>query len=161
MKIYTIRELSHYAFHLPRLYVGAKKTMLCKFRIFTQCWYEKRGNYDINKLCGWSFGNHHKNSIRVGWRPADIPWNIDLFFYYYQEGKCGWDYFTTIKCNSLHVLNISLNEAEESVDFLIAGGVRTKIHAKIKQKKYGYYLFPYFGGTRTAPKEMYIELKMQ
>lgn len=40
---------------------------------------------DVNKLVGLSFGLHHNNSIRIGWRYRDGF--IELVYYAYRNGK--------------------------------------------------------------------------
>jgi hypothetical protein len=119
---------------------------------------------DINKLFGVSFGQHHKNSIRIGWN--NEGGDIKLYYYAYENGYRSWNYIGACKQHEAQSMVLEFdfannkiyitNSATGSID-----SIRTReIPYKFPLFKLGYYLFPYFGGNRTAPKDVYIDLKV-
>ncbi len=112
----------------------------------------------INKLGGFSFGQHHWNeSYRFGWRPDKEVKNILIFPYYYQEGK-------RVKYES-HICSCLINERyifkiifdnnrvtyEVIWNDLIIGFFSIEV---CNFKMWGYTLGLYFGGVMTAPHKM-------
>lgn len=117
--------------------------------------------HDWNKLCGWSYGMHHKNSIRAGWRSAGEK--IELCLYLYENGErytssktiiIPTDFKATIElhCNngqaSMKVWGYTWPSWEWEVTLPYSA-----------KPTWGYFLFPYFGGNAPAPHEMFINLK--
>ena len=110
---------------------------------------------DINKLFGLSYGLHHTNSIRFGWRPvgnsieilsycyfnrqrlrAERVAIVDLFRpYYYQIKKSMFNYILTVSSDKSTVY-------------------KHIYHSDIP--KWGYQLYPYFGGNCPAPHDIEI-----
>jgi hypothetical protein len=110
---------------------------------------------DINKLFGRSFGLHHKNSVRFGWR---IDGNkIAIYSYSYVNGqrisnmitKCSVEKeykFTMTTKDKLTILEVDCDS------YKIRYGVETG------GSNFGYKLYPYFGGNKTAPHDLTIYL---
>jgi hypothetical protein len=120
---------------------------------------------DINKLFGFSYGLHHHQSDRIGWRyiPTENKRNdIEILLYSYENGV---RYSTPItKITIGDVVNIHL-------DVQIHNGYR-RVYAAVNNKyvdillqydkpliDYGYTLGTYFGGNRTAPHTMTINIR--
>lgn len=124
---------------------------------------------DWNKLCGWSYGMHHKNSIRVCWRPQmvdgldfnnQLTGNIELCIYVYENSVrlisektlvvgAEKEYEFTLKHN-IFDNSIVLNFPQ------LGNGTSMRYTTK---PSWGYRLFPYFGGNNPAPHDMSIELE--
>lgn len=125
---------------------------------------------DYNKLYGWSYGLHHKNSIRVCWRPYVPPgahWEffnpnkIELCIYVYEDG---------VRKISEHTLVIDVErfydftlDYEPEMNGRISLWYFDVMHVGITtvyttKPCIGYELFPYFGGSDPAPNDMDIEL---
>jgi len=160
-KTYTIPKNKHYCFHLPRFHFNTKDIKL-KFKFKSSCRYSITGSdsLDINKLSGLSFGLHHTNSFRIGWRYVPISDKIELLHYFYNNeqryfkiiGFCNIDETTTI--------DIHLNRTCNSISTYIKGDERFSYFDFEDVPKFGYYLFPYFGGNKLAPHKMNIELNI-
>jgi hypothetical protein len=118
---------------------------------------------DINKLFGLSFGFHHNNSVRFGWRSTDNG-RIDILAYVYRDGERITEqnegiYIETIDVNVTYVMEIYVSK--DKYMFTITRGSKLVGANIIKHEKLpslGYYLNPYFGGDETAPHDMVIEL---
>ena len=163
--IYTIKKGNHYSRHWPKLHTG-KTRMKIRFAFLKGCWWPtvKPDDAAINKLAGWSFGLHHKNSIRVGWAPSLTKNKIDLYFYLYHNGSRHTRLFATVDCRVYHDLKIEIDgphmngllsfsmRSEEGVTTLASCSYR------MPKFKYGYILFPYVGGKLTARADANIDL---
>ena len=172
MASYNIKKNKHYSsFRLERLipYVG-RKTLKWKFCFDADCNYYKdvleitdfkratQLQTQINKLCGVSFGMHHRNSIRIGWTASDQHNLITLFVYWYDKGVRGQRELCNIIANKHYIvtMDMRLNDIVIKVDDnRNVYGTET---IQIKRKWFGYYLFPYFGGKEPAPHNMTVYL---
>lgn len=125
--------------------------------------------HDWNKLCGWSYGMHHENSIRVCWRPlladgldfnGQVSNTIEICVYVYENGKrivskktLGLNMNSSYTLELKHIPDIkiiTLNILE------IGNGISLNYKGK---PSWGYRLYPYFGGSNPAPHDMTIELE--
>jgi len=165
-KVHTIKEGKHRA-NKPRLRLYWNKKRMAYDVLFTNsCLYETKdpkNQKDINKLFGFSFGLHHKNSVRFGWRDNGVG-KIDLMAYIYRNGKRinEWDesiYIETVDVNTPYRMEISVGGGNFMFTVLrdskIVGATIIK-HGKLFP--IGYHLNPYFGGDEKAPHDMDIEL---
>lgn len=164
MKKYTIKKGRHYSNHLPRLTYD-RRIIEAKVKFSSECWFPLRepDDYAVNKLLGWSFGYHHKDSLRIGWRPSGGEGYIDLFFYIYRYGQRYERYFTTVACDTEYDLTLAIGSrgsisASVGTSVVIMGG---HYFLENDMPKLGYILFPYFGGKKTAPHNMSIELELK
>jgi len=126
-------------------------------------WYSTKELGDFtNKLCGFSYGHPHKNSIRIGWRPSDEVGKIDLFYYSYNNGKRVITPFITINTGSRY--RFIMNVMDTAVEFICEdnGDYKFKKFPFIKPESclYSTILYPYFGGNPTAPNEMKLKFKV-
>ncbi len=106
---------------------------------------------DTNKLFGWSYGLHQRNSIRVGWR--SVQGRIRLTAYLYEYGvrrivSIGW-----AEVNTPIDISISYEPTSRMLTFT-AGKFTYMTLWKGSSPSYGYNLKPYFGGNCTAPADM-------
>ena len=128
-----------------------------RFRLHADCAYAMEGEdrYDWNKLYGFSQLVHQRNSLRVGWRARP-------------DGQ----YETALYCHRAGVISAHLIPEKLSYDTwrraaltIEAGeyvyyddlGNRVAIGC-MTDCRAGYMLFPWFGGTQTAPHEMHIDI---
>ena len=124
--------------------------------------YTDEDDLDINKLAGFSYGLHHKNSIRIGWIPSFInQGKFSLCFYIYNNGERYFQAFADINPGTEYKLTISLKDgkvffelkSEKSNESVI-----DSVNFVVPKFKLGYYLWFYFGGNKTAPKRMVVFL---
>ena len=125
------------------------------------CYFQpiEEDDFDINKLYGFSYGLHHKDSIRLGWRPSKNEGKIEVFIYYYNNGKRDWKYLSDVGTD--RVYNCSIELFNDSFIVKINDSLGNNMSSELidfqfPKIKWGYYLFPYFGGNKTAPKDMAI-----
>ena len=134
------------------------------------CLYvDKSGENDWNKVFGFSYGNHHKNSIRVGWR-CSKPNKLSLGLYYYINGKRNHFAVKEIKTNTPYTVKLKVTQSDISIAVSKFNEPTQIIYAKYKVEpkfgtmftkltpKWGYYLYPYFGGQEKAPYDMKIRI---
>ena len=150
------------------------KQLNCAFSFDKECWYNVKEIGDhVNKLVGIStcfmprikekkpIPGHHWCSVRLGWRPNEKEGFIDLFVYYYQEGKRTIDFLSTVKCENLYQFELEL------FDIMFLAKLKTglsrpiEVYTKLfdtplKISKLNYLLYPYFGGVPKAPQDMNI-----
>lgn len=130
------------------------------------CKYQLSKNYDqVNKLFGFSQGFHHWNSARIGWNCTDGE-NIELFAYCYTNGKriikplikCkteNWIFCNIQNKNSKYVFK-ALDPQHNSITVSIDKNKKLSIYSFFKL--FIYRLFPYFGGSISAPHDMSLYL---
>lgn len=140
--------------------VGINQSMLYNFGSID--------NWDVNKLWGYSFGFHHRNSIRMGWSVSseNEGKRIQLYAYIYNRGKriiikisdpilpAEKDYFvkTSICIERDDRIRVDLIDykgifCSESIPFIVPSGCY-----------WGYWLFPYFGGNKCATHDVRVPI---
>ena len=132
---------------------------------------------DINKLFGVSFGilprlnskglipAHHINSLRIGWRPIHSRRQkcIELFLYWYLNGERGFKSITKLPLPGSNY-DIRIAFGDGVIEYLVADTDHTFVIAEGQQEiafpanRWGYVLYPYFGGNAPAPWGMKIKL---
>jgi hypothetical protein len=158
--IYTIKKDKHSSGIHFQPHFGINEIEY-KAVFLTPLWYPRTSvlNTGVNKLCGFSFGSHHKYSIRIGWQP-DFNQEETIIFYTY-----------LYKNNQRFIIEmfreqIRLNEVYSFRITCINDALRiyfnqTKVYQGVFAKpecEWGYYLYPYFGGTSPAPQEFKMEI---
>lgn len=153
MVTYKIKKGTHYAFHWFKIYLKKNVKMSHSIIFDDSCLYSfgDADDYDINKLFGRSFGMHHKDSFRFGWR-ADGN-KIAIYAYNYINGKRVIDFLC--KCSPSIKNNFSLIFESNTVK-LNVNGVTWSYDLDMDLPFIGYKMYPYFGGNRTAPHDMLI-----
>jgi hypothetical protein len=112
---------------------------------------------DINKLFGFSYGFHHHQSDRIGWRWNPSLNKIELLLYSYEQKVRRSFKLTEVALNTLNIIELEV----------YLNGLYRHISIKINNETYafcllqdpvywGYTLGLYFGGNRTAPHNMNI-----
>lgn len=112
---------------------------------------------DINKLFGFSYGFHHNQSDRIGWRWNPSLNKIELLLYSYEQKVRRSFKLTEVALNTLNIIELEV----------YLNGLYRHISIKINNETYafcllqdpvnwGYTLGLYFGGNRTAPHNMNI-----
>lgn len=150
-----IHKNTHAPLRLPRLLIKPK---LLAYRVgFTEsCRYDiGRDQGDINKLFGVGyFPSHHENSVRVGWNYDLVSGRINLFAYWYVGGKRDWQYLRSVDIGIMYYFKMYIDDDIHRLD--IAGrNYRVDVHST----PICYLLRPYFGGNRTAPHDIVIDIK--
>lgn len=146
-------------------HVGVKE-MKRTVRFDSSCYYafNDEDQYDINKLFGFSEGLHHQNSARFGWRCNPNKRSIEIHTYVYRDGvrvnvNGPLSLITEVPLNTTFYASIQCNK--EFYIFRVVYGKFVSAMAigrSDKAYKFGYYLYPYFGGNKTAPHDMVLEI---
>lgn len=165
MSTYTICKGCNYSTIIPSFHSGIK-SLKFKIKFDSSCNYELSDITcikDINKAYGFSYGNHHTNSIRLGWRVGKNAYEInklELFGYVYnnkavKSKKVGgskiffeFDTWYDVELTHDQVSNlavIKVNTYSVSIPYTAIPDI-------------GYYLKPYFGGNCKSPQTMKIEI---
>jgi hypothetical protein len=116
-------------------------------------------NDHVNKLFGVSFGFHHKNSVRFGWKANDTSNIITIYSYCYIDGKRIIERMCEVYPNLCYRYRITFGDHKTTFEILkcASGDVICRlVQDSIKQSWFSYRLFPYFGGKSVAPKEITI-----
>lgn len=145
---------------LPNLGIHFGRDRMSYEVTFTEsCRYDlgSSDQLDWNKLFGWSYGLHHKNSIRVGWRYFKEQDCIELSLYCYINGTRVINQFTKVGIGTSTRIQLTYIDGEVGVytiedNFFIGDGNLTLPF----KKTCGYDLGLYFGGNRPAPHKMNI-----
>lgn len=161
-KMYTIRKGKHSSgIHLSLFF---KKPMSKRFKVVfdENCLVAVGGQdyYDINKLFGFAFGRHHRNSLRVGWRTTGEL--IDLYYYGYKKGvRESFEIKTGIIPGKEYDIDIDYIIDSYRISVTDDEGMRVISYVEFKVPFFllGYKLFPYFGGNQPAPVTMKIKIK--
>lgn len=160
---FTINKGWHYSYpFFLKPHCNIESVHFYDVKLDKNCWYERdQVEYTgINKLAGVGFGwNHHINSIRVGWQPNfDKKDYIKLHAYWYDQSDKGQyqeQYICDVKVNQKFDFNIDIFD-----DSYILNLCDNKFQIeKTHNKKWGFYLRPYFGGKSKAPAKMKIWVK--
>lgn len=118
--------------------------------------------HDVNKLFGFSFGWHHKNSVRFGWRPTKDLTKIEIV---------GYEYINKLRVSTIPICDVELNKWYKyelkykggvfgQIEYHVTDGEKQfgTIHPIVLRNKFnlGYRLFLYFGGNKKAPHDILI-----
>ena len=159
---------------VPLIYIKKQKIIKKQFVFDDNCRYDSNKIGGINKLFGISFGWHHRNSIRFGWRYNYLNDKIDIYTYIYRDGErlmpvgicCVkpnrlYTYCLKYEFNPLDnfsirysfevICNAGDSDFDKDNEFIISITDKTLI------PRWGYKLHPYFGGSKPAPHTMKIK----
>jgi hypothetical protein len=161
--IHVVKKGHHY-FKPHHNKITFEKTIFKRVVFEYDCKYDLSDDdqLDINKLFGVGFfPHHHRNSIRYGWRWNNDRHVIELFAYVYDRGKRKAQYILDLKIGVQYTLCLFINT--ENCLFVIQDQrgwtIRTLlIKHTIPIMLLGYTLHPYFGGNKTAPHSMTINI---
>lgn len=114
---------------------------------------------DVNKLFGFSYGFHHNQSDRIGWRYNNITNKIELLLYSYECKKRYSFLLKSFDINEDIIIKLSVDLKEDYRSIIIEiNNKRISYFLKHKQTFWGYTLGSYFGGNRTAPHNILIDI---
>lgn len=129
--------------------------------------YELPGDdqHDVNKLLGVSYGFHHQNSDRIGFRYNPKIDAVELCKYCYVDGKriptevlytCKIGEKVTITTMHTNIEGIRCFGVvfNDDINYLYQFTMENKWY-----KMFGYTLSLYFGGNNPAPQTIYISKK--
>ena len=145
-----------------------KETKMDSMRVYflPNCTYQLSTNYDqVNKLFGFSEGYHHWNSARIGWRCTDGE-KIELLAYAYINGQRIIKPMITCRPETWVFCNIQNQPSKYIFKALDPSGnnITVSIDKPKKISIYSFFklfiyrLFPYFGGSISAPHDMKLYL---
>ncbi len=138
-----------------------------------ECWYERKEVTlsGVNKLRGMTFGVHNEtplgkwkltkwlvNSALIGWQPNFSDTNkkeINLYLYYDINGVERREIFRVVNIDE--EFNVKFNIKKNGVYVKINDDDDICIPVKT-WLKFGYHLFPYFGGQSVSPHDMTISI---
>lgn len=147
-----IKKGTHAPLTLPKLLINPK---LISYRVvFTESCAYNIGNDqgDINKLFGIGYlPHHHHNSVRIGWNYENNK--INIFAYWYEKKVRWWKLLEKIDTNTSHTFSIFM---QKNAHIIYYGKKSYAIN--VKSNCVGYLLGPYFGGNRTAPHDIEIDI---
>lgn len=158
-----VKKGNHYSIHPIGIHFGIRKFKF-RFKLDGSCLYPilDADDYDLNKLYGFSYGYHHKNSIRIGWRPDERDdKKIQLHSYVYNKGKRTMNYIDSIITDKWYEMEIETLLCNKVVFTLSDNKVLSKRTEDFVMPKFiaGYFLDFYIGGNKPARKDTiaYIE----
>lgn len=161
MKEYLIKKGNHYASGLHfGVHFGLTEQKY-KVRFSKECLYTPDWENDWNKLCGWSYGLHHKNSIRAVWRPEvidnQVTGKIELGLYLYENGiRVICSVTKTVNVEEDFTLALKYYDYEFARLFVNEEGFGISVTFK---PSWGYRLYPYIGGDNVAVQDTKIYLE--
>lgn len=123
------------------------------------CIYEIEDNdkYDINKLVGLSDDlHHHKNSIRLGWNCLNNE--LYVYSYIYINKKRYDELICKVKPNKDYSFRMKITENDYLISF---NSIEKSYKRESKWKWINLILKPYFGGNKTAPHDMRINIRFK
>lgn len=156
---YTIKKGSHYCSGLSTGSVHYGMTGMSYIVTFSKECLVLPGlnscDRDINKLFGWSYGLHHNNSVRIGWR-SELG-GIHLFAYMYMNGVRKVKHIGFVNAASPFYASIEYMSDQQAMKFYVGEAI-TIIPWSGCEPCMGYELRPYYGGDCSAPATMTIEM---
>lgn len=162
---YRIKKGNHYS--TPReldLYTANKEVIFqFSFNETNKYIIPERDQLDVNKLFGFSMGHHHTNSIRIGWNTSSNSREFTLYAYIYENGERFIHELTKVFINREMIITLLPEFKENRIRIKILDCALEKYSIftfsyKFPKFKWGYMLFPYFGGNQPSPKNMHINL---
>jgi hypothetical protein len=155
--IYSIKKGKHYSRPIRLGFWWGRDRFQWHVLFLPDCRYSIEGEdmADINKLIGVGYlPSHHKNSARFGWRYDSDKDKIELFAYCYVSGVRIYQYMCDISIGSRTRISLTI---EDNKYVFEVGNFETSVLHNNKHK-FQYLLRPYFGGNKTAPHNITIEL---
>lgn len=162
MMVFSIKKGKHYSnnlIHKILLPFNYKNKVSYYVTFDESCIYKDETNdrFDVNKLFGFSIGFHHKNSHRFGWNCLDGK--IHIYSYSYINGERIINEICTVNTNKEYKFIIHINGSKCLFTIIDEHhNLYQRIISIPIKSIFGYSLWPYFGGNKTAPHKMTIEL---
>lgn len=162
MKTYTIKRGKHSSGLRFRPHFGRREFSIdVRFGAGTEVSVPGPDWKDWSKLFGLSFFAHQHNSVRICWRAnPEHSSPIELAPYFYVRGKrITMDPVMRVDPGELVCIN-AWEDANGWSFYFAYRGLLVPVFTDIRPRHacLGYYLWPWFGGTSTAPVDMKIEM---
>jgi len=159
------RALPYFNLFIPVLIRKNKSFSITKYFKFTETaiyHFNDEDQHDVNKLFGFSFGLHHNNSVRFGWRPTKDLSKMEIV---------GYEYVNKLRIPTIPICDVELNKwykyklkysggVFSQIEYIVTGNNEnfSTIHPIILKNKFnlGYKLYLYFGGNKKAPHDIII-----
>lgn len=163
-KVYTIPQAKHsigfhFSPHIRKRFLQYDVT----FDRSAQYYHGNIDQYDINKLFGVSYGMHHTNSARFGWRSVgNYSPKVEILAYCYVDGRRVQEdgqnlFIAMIDIGETYTYRINVSENDYTFTIFHKGQVVGNKEIPHKDLPFwGYQLYPYFGGNRKAPHDIKI-----
>lgn len=159
--IFKIKKNKHYSnkfiYKLINFFHDTNKmTFYCEFDDSALYNDTSEDRFDVNKLFGFSLGLHHVNSYRFGWNVLDGK--IHIYAYSYINSKRVIDEICVIENNKKYKFIINIKNGK-AIFTIVDDNYNLKqvIQLAPSKKIFGYHLWPYFGGNKTAPNDIFIK----
>ncbi len=158
--MYKIKKGRHYSNFIPSfICLSDLKVISRDFKFTESCKYEIEEKSCVNKLFGFCFGfGVHKNSARFGWTYNKETNKIDIWCYFYNDGKLTKKSVFESDINKSHTYEFMINKYDKNkykVFFIIDSQVKQNITFESKIPLIT-TLGPYFGGNTRAPHDIEI-----
>lgn len=153
--VFTIPKGDHYSIKTLKKY--NRDLLTFAFRFDNSAIYDLGDNdqYDTNKLIGYKYGlDPHKNSVRFGWKWSIEDDYIVIVAYSYVDGVR--DIYDIGYCFPNQIYSAEIEETTNSFIYRFQG--QEYVISKTKNSGNRNYLFPYFGGDKKAPHDIFIEI---
>jgi c-di-AMP phosphodiesterase-like protein len=147
---------------MPVIYFNKTKNVSKQFVFSDSCRYNSDDISCVNKLYGISFGLHHKNSVRFGWNYNELSGRMVLYAYIYKNGvRYIYKLSDEINIGQLYTYDILISNYNK-ITFVITRNIDNKTMgiqdiAFDNLPRWGYKLYPYFGGDSKAPHKIKIK----
>lgn len=152
----TIKKGTHKPFRIP-MPVVFPATIGYKVNFTESCRYDiGEDQSDINKLFGIGyFPTHHSKSVRIGWNYNRLSDKINLWAYWYDNGKRRMEFLSAVPMMKIHYLRITQFE-----DYHVIQIPGIMFDVLVRPQTFGYTLGLYFGGNQKAPHDMRVDMEM-
>lgn len=159
------RPFPYFNFFVPVLIKRDKAYSISKHFKFTESalyFFNDEDQHDVNKLFGFSFGWHHKDSVRFGWRPTEDLTKMEIV---------GYEYINKLRVPTIPICDVEINKWYK-YELKYVGGVFGQIEYYVtdgekqfgmvhpitlkKNLNWGYKLYLYFGGNKKTPHDIVI-----
>jgi len=167
--MYIINKGNHYASGL-HFWPHLGMEQLSYGVIFTRsCLYPQNNvdqKFDLNKLCGYTHGKIHDDSIRFAWVPSlKNNQEIELWLYCYSFGELTINYICNVKIDEPYELSILENRTKIYTDYtLIVSGyeihtIKSELRVATPIVNWGRFCWPFIGGTEPAQHKTVIMME--
>jgi hypothetical protein len=157
--ILTVKQGNHYSngwslkgFHTGRSYMEYLVTFDHNCAIVPE---DMTCRNDWNKLFGWSYGDHHSNSLRLAWRSRLNM--IQIGAYMYEKGIRRSRPIAYISVDTPVKMSIYHDQKINTIRF-ICGDMFYDTFWQGDPASWGYNLSLYYGGNCPAPATMTVKL---
>jgi len=161
------RPFPYFGFFIPILIKKDKSFTITKQFMFTEStmyYFDDEDQHDVNKLFGFSFGWHHNDSVRFGWRPNEDLSRMEIVGYEYLDKlRIPTIPICDVRLNRWYKYELKYNASSSQIEYSVSNDEMKfgMVHPITLKKKFnwGYKLDLYFGGNKKAPHNITIYKK--